>query len=315
VDRICTLQVRPVLQKITLELYKAARRTQGEPLTLLAARRIVASVKEGDKVVILSGNGHPSSLPAGETDGPVGAAALARALVLGVGAVPVIVSEKEYLRPIVEPCKVAGLVFDGKNAAAEEFPLNESQAQVSAERILRSHEPTIVIAIEKLGSNAKGVRHNMKGEEKNSSNARADYLIEGAKDRKIPTIGIGDGGNELGLGMIYNDVRRIVKTGAKCVCPCGDGIATATASDVLAIGAASNWGAYGIEAVLSLLTSKRGVMHDSVLEANMLAACVGAGGRDGPSGKRILSVDGSDVHVQRNVVQSLGTLVENAIRS
>lgn len=136
VDRICTLQVRPVLQGITLGLYGAARKKQGRPLAYEAAQRLVGSVKKGDKVIILSGNGHPSNLPAGETDGPTGVAALARSLFL-FGAVPIIVSEREYLPPILEPCKVAGLPLDGKSSAFEEFPLNEAEASAAAERILQ----------------------------------------------------------------------------------------------------------------------------------------------------------------------------------
>lgn len=314
VDRTCALQTRPVLQKITAGLYEAARKKQGQPLTYLAATKALSAVKAGDRVIVLSGNGHPSTLPRGETDGPVGAAALARAFAL-LGALPVVVSERDYLGPIVEPCKVGGLTLDGKGGFVEEFPLDDSRAPAAAKEILDKHSPKLLVTIEKLGPNAKGFRHNLRGDEKNNSNSRADYLVDGAKERGIPTVGVGDGGNELGLGLIYDDVRRIVKTGAKCQCPCGDGVATVTATDVLVIGAVSNWGAYGMEAMLSVLSGRAELMHDPVLEANMLAACVAAGGRDGPSGKGAFFVDGSGVDVQRNVVQALRTLVVNAINS
>ena len=44
-------------------------------------------------------------------------------------------------------------------------------------------------------------------------------------------------GNEIGFGLILDDVLKISPWGAKCQCPCGMGVATVTATDVLVVGA------------------------------------------------------------------------------
>jgi hypothetical protein len=102
--------------------------------------------------------------------------------------VPIIVSEREYLKPMLETCKVAGVSLDPKSSAFEEFLLDEAEAPATAERILRNHNPSALITIEKLGPNSKGFRHNLKGDEKNGSNTRADYLVGEAKKMGILTI-------------------------------------------------------------------------------------------------------------------------------
>jgi hypothetical protein len=117
------------------------------------------------------------------------------------------------------------------------------------------------------------------------------------------------------MGLIYDEVRRIVKSGATCRCPCRSGVATVTSTDVLVVGPTSNWGSYGIEVMFALLNSNEKLLHTPALEANMLSACVVGGGRDGPLGKQILSVDGNGLGIQRNVVDSLNILILAAIKS
>src|SRR5436305_15028614 len=82
-------------------LYDAARRKQNGPLTALAARRLRDEVGRNDFVFILTGAGLLPWLPNGETDGPLGAASLARALSRGLGAHPVYISEERNLAPVV----------------------------------------------------------------------------------------------------------------------------------------------------------------------------------------------------------------------
>ncbi len=68
-----------------MKVYDDTRKKYGRPLTLLAAEQLLDKVKRGDHVLILT-NSH-------EMDGPPGAAAIARSLVLGLGAIPVLVAE------------------------------------------------------------------------------------------------------------------------------------------------------------------------------------------------------------------------------
>src|SRR5260370_4286882 len=95
VDHLITAPISnwTILKGIPLgELYAAARRHAGGPLTLAAARLLVDRVKPSDTVLLISGF-IMRDYQRPETDGPIGAAVLARALALGFGARPVGVSE------------------------------------------------------------------------------------------------------------------------------------------------------------------------------------------------------------------------------
>src|SRR3989304_2964407 len=91
IDRLTLVEMR--MQGIDRgkveHLYRAAREVQGGPLTMRAATLLRDRVKRGDYVVIATGASSPPYLPAGETDGPPGAVAIAASLGRGLGARPV----------------------------------------------------------------------------------------------------------------------------------------------------------------------------------------------------------------------------------
>ena len=60
------------------------------------------------------------------------------------------------------------------------------------------------------------------------------------------TIGIGDRGNELGLGKIREKVEKIMKNGAVLGC--------SVASDYVIMAGVSNWGGYAISVGLYIVT-------------------------------------------------------------
>ncbi len=111
VDRLCTVEMRPqgMPRGKIHRLYDAARRKQGKPLTLLAAEKIIERVRKRDVVIVTTGAGGSPWLPAGETDGAPGAAAIARAISVGLGAIPVYVSEENNLKPIIASSAAAGI--------------------------------------------------------------------------------------------------------------------------------------------------------------------------------------------------------------
>ena len=90
IDRIATIEIRTKTppRGIIHRLYEAARKKCGHPLTMTAASRIVETLKEYDNFLIVTGAGAWPVLLKGETDGPLGAASLARAIDLGIGAKP-----------------------------------------------------------------------------------------------------------------------------------------------------------------------------------------------------------------------------------
>ena len=324
IDRLVSVEMRyasGLPRGVISRLYDAARRWQQAPLSMLAAQALMGRLSAGKRVLIVTGAGAPPWLPAGETDGPLGAAALARALDLGFGAKPVLVSEARNLPAIVASTLATGLavlpaeVFATRAACAttEAFELGDQDGPASAQAMLDRHSPAAVIFVEKGGPNRNGVFHTITGSGRGRDlMASADALAEAARDAGILTIGIGDGGNEIGFGRIADQVADIQPFGRICACPCRGGIATVTQTDILVVAAISNWGAYGIVAALACGLGRPDLLHDTAIERLMLERCVQAGAVDGIVARPVLGVDGTNAASQEAIVTLLRNLVENA---
>ena len=93
IDRLVTVEARisPTSRNVIANLHEAACAAQGGgPLSMLAAQQILKNLGPGKAVFITTGAGDPRFLPAGETDGPPGVAALALAIHAATGAVPLL---------------------------------------------------------------------------------------------------------------------------------------------------------------------------------------------------------------------------------
>ena len=62
-------------------------------------------------------------------------------------------------------------------------------------------------------------------------------LSKKAANQRIPTIGVGDGGNEIGIGALVEAVHKYV--------PYGEILCAQLATDVLLSAGVSNWGRFG----------------------------------------------------------------------
>ena len=92
-------------------MYDAARKATGnKPVTMTAAEGLMKALGKGDVVFIMTGAGYEPTMPKGESDGPPGAASLARILYRGLGAVPVYVNEACHADPIVASSEAAHLM-------------------------------------------------------------------------------------------------------------------------------------------------------------------------------------------------------------
>lgn len=265
---------------VVRHLYDAALKTVGGPLCLTAAQKIAKVAKKGDSVFIITGFPIlPQNIA--ETDGPLGAAVLASSL-RAAQLEPVMITDDLCLK-IVKTAQ--------PKIKTVTIPVGAMQAQERAERLFEEHEPCAVVSIERPGWNRKREYHNMRGLNITSIVGKTDYLFETAKESSALTIGVGDGGNELGCGLILDTVRRHVPYGAKCQCSCNSGIAAATATDVLVVGGVSNWAAYGISACFSLLKGLQ-YQHDKRSELKLLRRVVEAGALDSISKEPRPYVDG-----------------------
>jgi hypothetical protein len=143
--------------------------------------------------------------------------------------------------------------------------------------------------------------------------SKIDVLIQKAQRERILTIGIGDGGNEIGMGVIAHELREWLPYGRQCRCPCGRGIIPATKTDYLIPAAVSNWGAHGISAMLAVLEEKGEIFHSPELEQRVLLSCIDAGLIDGGSGYVSGGVDSLPLTIHTSMVALLGALIQKAI--
>jgi hypothetical protein len=303
------------------KLYEPARARSGEALCTAAARKLT-NLAAGDCVVLITGSlTRPwVSTMIGETDGPVGTAALSRALNYGFNASPVVVTDSSLLEPIGAVLRAAGLAVvtlsQAKAATSNRrfcgvavisgYPVEDDEAQKEARALLDELNPRAVVAIERAGMTPRGTYHNMLGQDFTEGRARIDYLVEEAAKRDIPTIGVGDGGNEIGMGAIREAVHEFV--------PHGKVLCAKLATDILLPAGVSNWGCYAIQAAIAILTNKPTLAHTPALEKHLIESAAAAGLVDGNTGKCEATVDGMPLEVHAGIVQLLAATVERSLR-
>jgi hypothetical protein len=118
--------------------------------------------------------------------------------------------------------------------------------------------------------------------------ARHSVAESGKMERGLVTIGIGDGGNEIGMGKIpWAVICRNIPNGGLVACR--------VPTDHLIVCGVSNWGAYGLAAGVRLLrgASAETDLFDLDREQALLEIMVEKGPLvDGVSGQPTVSVDG-----------------------
>jgi D-glutamate cyclase len=321
IDRLCTVEMRPgkgnLPRGVIHRLYDAAReQAGGVPLTLNMAQAIVDRVEPGDPVFILTGAGGPPVLPKAEVDGLLGAAALARAFHFALGAVPYILTEERAAEPVRAACWGAGLNVrrEDEDETAHQvtfvpMPEDDDACKAQAPELLDRIKPALVVGIEKLSPNRLGIIHGATGLDYTDVHSNPKYLFDGAQERGILTAGIGDGGNECGFGVVEEAVREIMPAGETCDCPCGNGSAASVATDRFLVAAISNWGGYGVAAMVCFLKGDLAPLIDADDLERMLRDVIGAGAFDGSSGRPTLGDDGVLLRAQRAFIEMLRSIV------
>jgi Domain of unknown function (DUF4392) len=253
-----------------------------------------------------------------ETDGPPGAAVLGRALrrlgarVRYTSDPAVLPTLEATLRVLDEPLDLFAYP-DGSDAAAE---------------VLQREQPTHLVAIERPGRGPEGDYLNARGVSVATWNrpldemfvccsgvrqpgSRRRWAVRGgrgaarpANPRRRPplvvrpvTIGVGDGGNEIGMGRVRAQLVREGELMAR--------IASVVDVDHLVVAGVSNWGAYGIVAQLGRLTGQR-LLHTAAEERRLIDACVKAGAVDGLTRRNEATVDALDADTHAAFVALLG---------
>jgi hypothetical protein len=314
IDRLITVDVcaNHISRGSIVPLYEAALRLLGKPLTLAAAEELEQVCREDRWVIISSGFVLKPYMPYGETDGPIGAVALARTLNRAFKCKILFLTEKEGMDAVRAIMLAAGLLpvpLDvamavSQSMTIQEFPVDIAEAQRLAAEIDKRFDPVAMITLERAGRNQKGVYHTSPGGDMSACTAKVDILFDLLRDKGILTIGVGDYGNEIGLGGLIESVKKIAPTAVKCCCPCGAGIATIVQAKIPIVASISNWGAYGICACLAAKLGDPKLLHDAEMERRMIEQASYAGLCDGVTVKPSFSADGISIqgHMSMNIL-------------
>ena len=263
-------------------LYDASRALHDEPLTTTAATLLADRVSPGDFVFI--GTGFPvPPVMIPEADGPLGAVTLAAALERAFNCRIVMLVDEPLVEQMPLLLRAAGLnvadsdeEFAPRRVRVISFTADAYEAVDQTESLIERYSPKAIVTIEKPGPNALGTIHNGSGIDMTRGVARLDVLTDMFMERGIAVIGIGDGGNELGMGNILETVHEVVPTGAGFE-GCPGGVATVTKADVLIVASISNWGAHGLAAALAVLIGDPNILHTPEVEGRVQQASAFAG--------------------------------------
>ena len=215
-----------------------------------------------------------------ETDGPVGAIALYNTLE-ALGAQPVIACGPPLSEAIAEDFRLLPLSAGDLHTA-----------EVEAVAHLRQLKPTAVISIERPGLADDGCYYNMRGEDITARCAFFDPYISRAE---CPTIAIGDGGNEIGMGNIEAAIATLEIRAAVTRC------------DELLVADVSNWAAYGLIALLAHW-SGRDLLAD-ISPLAILDYLSARGSVDGVTRKNTLTEDGLEASEGTALIAELRALI------
>lgn len=275
------------------KLYGALQEQQPGPACMKAAALITARVRTHRGPVVIA-TGFPEGAGVPETDGPVGAALIARALLLGLGIETVILTDEDWVGMMEATCRGAGLAplpfpVDGVVRPLEfirpvyirSTPKDLEGCRRVTDAILDQTRPSLVISIERPGANDNGLYHGLGGRSLDGMVADYDQFFARAKAEGVPFVGIGDGGNELGMGVVAEKLKTFSPKAKDCGTPGRGGVAAAMAADLLIVSNVSNWGATGLIAALSAYLGKPRIFHDGALEKRCIEQCVAFGGVDG----------------------------------
>jgi len=265
-----------------------------------------------------------------ETDGPLGAIVLGKALKALGKEVTFIASYyhvefvQELVRTFLEN-NVSVVEFTperthgsgGVKTAANKLLFNDAAHQISPKF-------DVVVAIEAVSRSEDGRYMTMKARDLShicKVSPVDEVFIQAYESGKITTIGIGDGGNEIGMGKVHQQVIEHIQNGRN--------IASTVATDYLVTAGVSNWGGSALVAALGVLSqcpvhsryARRGAGTDGIsiskedvlmtveMEEEILKCIVQLGVCDGISQRREMSVDGQPFHpVHKDKLQKLFTL-------
>lgn len=228
---------------------------------------------------VLIGTGFPVA-GSYESDGPLGAIALYRVLD-HLGSRPVFACGPPISRILARRYRTHEIPLTGWERSRE-----------VVQKALREMRPVLLVSVERAGVAADGRYYNMFREDITDMTAKYDLFFEYAR---CPRIAFGDGGNEIGMGNVGEALATL------------DIIPSVTTCDELVIATVSNWGVYGVIALMSKVLERD--LFDLFDAEKILAYLLANGCVDGVTSRLEPSEDGFPINVGREIIRRLRELV------
>ena len=224
-----------------------------------------------------------------ESDGPPGTAFLARALE-SLGKEVVVVCPLSAVEAMEVSCGVLKAAYS----------VHGLTPGLIGDYLLDDLACDVFVALEYAGQGADGYCSNMRCMDVTPYVPVLDGVLNAAKARGIYTLAIGDGGNELGCGT----------AGARVAfAPNGIPISSVSDADTVVCAGISNWGAYSLIAVLSVLSGEL-LLPTADDEYALLKELCAIGVVDGVTGLCQPTVDGVSFDLNIEFLRELHELTE-----
>ena len=219
-----------------------------------------------------------------ETDGPPGA--LIICLILKkLGYEPIILTDK-YCQNFFEKYEIKVVYM--------EIKLQQNDKTDFINKTIKQYNPVGMISIERCGLNISNNYANMRNINITEFTAEIDSFFDNYYT-KIPTVGIGDGGNEIGMGNLANIIKEKLN-----LIPCKIKV------DKLIISSVSNWGGYGLAAYLCRLSNNKKYFEDvENIVKEYIKYIISIGSVDGITHENKEKVDGFEIDVELNIIKDL----------
>ena len=247
------------------------------------------SLRQANRVLLVTGFPVLHGGGAAETDGPAGVAALAHAL-QEIGAEPHVVTDENCRQVVDVACQDAVPGIDVRAIPAQ-------GGAEACHRLLDELRPSHIIALERPGMAADGHYYNFRGK-------TIDHLLGDTHtlftDTDAITVAIGDGGNELGLGAMADAVCATA--------PMGQLVCAREQADYTLVAGVSNWWGWGLAAALGSETGKDLLPSDED-ELRRARLVMEAGAVDGVLGTPELMVDGLSMEQNLDILRALRAAV------
>ncbi len=304
IDRVMNIEMRgpgTLPRGIKWNMYQMARRITDVPLTQAAA--LLLYLESPKRILIVSGAAVPQHMPVGENDGPLGSVVLARSLT-ALGHKVSILTDTMAAMPFKELIRACDI-----DVEVIEISVNDSELQYHI-----AEDNDVFCAIERLGGNTSGIIYGATGVSRAPFRANVDLLFNYARKLGKTTIGIADGGNEIGCGNIHQRLcSELPDYSFSDVTPCGGGVYSVVETDLLVISSTSNMGAYAITAGLALLYNNLSLCHTAKEETALTYIGVGLGLIDGGSGKLRPWCDGVPLVGNCAMIEMMHTIVAQSL--